>query len=103
MIERDTASVVVQDVEINCAVEEVCADEAEIAIDGRSGAAQEGVGAGGVVGEEGVGVLEVGYYYCKPERRIVSITVSRRMEDWIQELAAHEIMREGKSEDPQIQ
>jgi hypothetical protein len=40
----------VQDVEVDGAVEEVGANEAEVAVDGRGGAAEEGVRAGGVVG-----------------------------------------------------
>jgi hypothetical protein len=41
------------------AVHEGAADESEFAIDGGSGAAGEGPGMGVVVGEGGVGVLEV--------------------------------------------
>ena len=54
----------VQDVRLDYAVEELAADEAELAVDGGCGAAGEGPGAGVVVGERGVGVLEVGDGDC---------------------------------------
>lgn len=50
----------VQDVGLDDAVEELAADEAELAVDGGGGTAGEGPGLAGVVGEGWVGVLEVG-------------------------------------------
>lgn len=60
VVEGDGADVVVQDVGLDDAVEEVAADEAEVAVDGGGGAADVVPAAGLVVGEGGVGVLEVG-------------------------------------------
>ena len=54
----------VQDVGLDDAVEEVAADEAEVAVDGGGGAADVVPAAGLVVGEGGVGVLEVGDCDC---------------------------------------
>jgi len=53
-----------QHVRLDDAVEELAADEAEFAVDGRRGAAGEVPGVGVVVGEGGVGVLEVGDCDC---------------------------------------
>lgn len=61
VVEGDRADVVVQDVGFDDAVEDVAADEAEVAVDGCCGAAGEVPDFGGVVWEGGVGVLEVGY------------------------------------------
>ncbi len=55
----------VQDVRLDDAVEEVAADEAELAVDGGGGAAGEGPGVGVVVGKGRVGVLEVRYGNCE--------------------------------------
>lgn len=61
VVEGDGADVVVQDVGLNNVVEEVAADETEVAVDGGGGAAGEGpCVVAGVVGEGRVGVLEVG-------------------------------------------
>lgn len=54
----------VQDVRLDDAVEDVAADEAELAVDGGGGAAGEVPGLAGVVGQGGVGVLEVGDGDC---------------------------------------
>ena len=60
VVEGDGADVVVQHVGLDDAVEEVAPDEAELAVDGCSGAADEVPDLGVVVGEGGVGVLEEG-------------------------------------------
>lgn len=50
----------VNDVRLDDAVEEVAADEAKVAVDGREGALDEGPVLGVEVGKVGVGVVEVG-------------------------------------------
>jgi len=64
VVEGDLADVVVQDVGLDDAVEEVAADEAELAIDGGSAAADVVPLLSSVVGERGVGVLEEGDGDC---------------------------------------
>jgi hypothetical protein len=58
VVERDVADVVVQHVGLDDAVEDVAADEAEVAVDGGRSAAGEVPDFRLVVGESGVGVLE---------------------------------------------
>lgn len=65
VVEGNGRNVVVQDVGFDDAVEEVAADEAEFAVDGCGGAAGEVPGLAVVVGEGGVGVLEVGDGDCE--------------------------------------
>ena len=60
VVEGDNGDVVVQDVRLDDAVEDVAPDEAELAVDGRGRATGEGPAVGVVVGERGVGVLEEG-------------------------------------------
>jgi hypothetical protein len=60
VVEGDVADVVVQHVGLNDAVEDVAADEAEVTVDGCSGATSEVPDFGLVVGEGGIGVLEEG-------------------------------------------
>ena len=60
VIEGNGADVVVEDVGLDDAVEEVAANESELAIDGGSGAADKVPLLSGVVRERGVGVLEEG-------------------------------------------
>lgn len=60
VVEGDGADVVVKDVGLDDAVEEVAADEAELAVDGGSAATDVVPLLSGVVGERGVGVLEEG-------------------------------------------
>jgi hypothetical protein len=60
MVERNGADVVVQNVGLDDAVEELAADKAEFAVDGGGGAAGVGPGSWGVVREGGVGVLQEG-------------------------------------------
>ena len=60
VVKGDSANVVVQDVRLNDAVEEVAADEAELAINGGGRAAHKVPLLGRVVRERGVGVLEEG-------------------------------------------
>lgn len=64
VVEGDVADVVVQNVGLDDAVEDVTADEAEVAINSGSGAAGEVPHFGLVVREGGVGVLEVGDGDC---------------------------------------
>lgn len=60
VVKGDVADVVVQDVGLNDAVQDVAADEAEVAVNGGGGAAGEVPCFGLVVGESRVGVLEEG-------------------------------------------
>jgi hypothetical protein len=60
VVERDGGDVVVEDVGLDDAVEELAADEAEFAVDGCSGTAGVCPGFGCVMGEGRVGVLEEG-------------------------------------------
>ena len=60
VVEWDGGDVVVEDVGLNDAVEDVAAYEAEFAVNGCGGAADVGPGIAEVVGEGGVGVLEEG-------------------------------------------
>merc|ERR1712072_12325 len=60
VVEGDSGDVVVQDVSLDDAVEEVTTDEAEFAVNGCGGATSEVPRATSVVRERGVGVLEVG-------------------------------------------
>lgn len=64
--------------EVDDFVEEVLADETDAAVDGSQGAGEECPGFGGVVGDVGVGVVEVGYCDCEWD---VSINVTR-LERW---------------------
>jgi hypothetical protein len=64
VVEGNGADVVVQDVRLDDAVQERAADEAELAVDSRGGAAGVGPGLSVVVGERGVGVLEEGDGDC---------------------------------------
>jgi hypothetical protein len=67
VVEGDVADIVVQDVGLDDAVEDVTADEAEVTVDGGSGAAGKAPHLGLVVGEGGVGVLQEGNGDCKEE------------------------------------
>jgi hypothetical protein len=60
VVERDGADVVVQDVRLDDAVEQLTPDEAELAVDGGGGAADEVPLIRRVVRQRGVGVLEEG-------------------------------------------
>ena len=60
MVERDGGDVVVQDVSLDYAMEELSTDEAELAIDRCCGAACEIPGFWLVVWEGGISVLKVG-------------------------------------------
>lgn len=60
VVKGDGGDVVVQDVGLDDAVEEVAADEAEFAIDGCGGATSEVPYVAGVVRQRWVGVLEEG-------------------------------------------
>lgn len=59
VVEGDGADVVVQHMRLDNAVQQVAADEAELAVDGRSGAADKVPLLLGVVGQGGIGVLQV--------------------------------------------
>lgn len=65
VVEGDGGDVVVEHVGLDDAVEERAADEAHLAVDGGGGAADEVPFFGVVVGEGGVGVLEVGDGDCQ--------------------------------------
>jgi hypothetical protein len=58
MVEWDRADVVMQDVGLDNAVEQLTANEAEFPVDGCCGATGVGPGGGGVVRKRWVGVLE---------------------------------------------
>lgn len=60
VVEGDGADVVVQDVGLDDAVQQVTADEAELAVDGCGGALDKAPLLAGVVGQRRVGVLEEG-------------------------------------------
>ena len=60
IVEGDRAHVVMQDVGLDDAVEDVAADEAKLTIDRGSSPASEVPGLTGVVRKGGIGVLEVG-------------------------------------------
>ena len=64
MVERDGGDVVMKDVRFDDAVEEASADEAKLAIDGRSGPACEVPSLALVVWERRIGVLQVGDRNC---------------------------------------
>lgn len=58
VVEGDVADIVVQNVGLDDAVEDVAADKAEVTVDGGGGSADEVPNLGLVVGEGRVGVLE---------------------------------------------
>ena len=60
MVEGDGADVVVEDMSLDDTVEEGTANKAELAVNGCGGATNVVPASGGVVGERGIGVLEVG-------------------------------------------
>lgn len=60
VVEGDGADVVVQDVGLDDAVEDVTADETKVTVDGGGSTTGEVPRLGLVVGQAGVGVLEVG-------------------------------------------
>lgn len=68
VVEGDGADVVVQDVRLDDAVQQVAADEAEFTVDGCSGTLDKGPLLAGVVGQGRVGVLEEGNSDCERER-----------------------------------
>lgn len=65
VVEGDGGDVVVEHVGLDDAVEELAADEAHLAVDGGGGAADEVPLLRVVVGEGGIGVLEVGDGDCE--------------------------------------
>lgn len=64
IVEWDGADVVVEDVRLDDAVEELAADEAEFAVDGCGGATCKSPSFRSVVRERGIGVLQVGNCDC---------------------------------------
>ena len=60
LVEGDAADVVVEDVSLNNAVEQVSADEAHLTVNGGCGAANKVPLVGGVVRQGRIGVLEEG-------------------------------------------
>lgn len=67
VVEGDVADIVVQNVGLDDAVEDVTADEAEVTVDGGGSAAGKVPHLGLVVGEGGVGVLQEGNGDCKTD------------------------------------
>lgn len=65
VVEGDSADVVMKDVGLDDAVEEVASDEAHLAVDSGSGAADEVPLTSGVVRKGRVGVLEEGNGNCQ--------------------------------------
>lgn len=65
VVEGDGGDVVVEDVGLDDTVEDLAADEAELAVNGSGGATGEVPVLAGVVREGGVGVLEVGDGDCE--------------------------------------
>lgn len=64
VVEGDVADIVVQDVSLDDAVEDVTAHKAEVTVDGGSGATGKVPHFRLIVGESGVGVLQVGDGNC---------------------------------------
>ena len=64
VVEGDGGDVVVEDVGLDDAVEDLAANEAELAVNGSGGTTSEVPGLAGVVREGRVGVLEVGDGDC---------------------------------------
>ena len=60
IVEWDGGDVVMKDVGLDDAVEDVAANEAELSVDGGGGTADVGPGFAGIVGKGRVGVLEEG-------------------------------------------
>jgi len=60
VVEGDVADIVVQNVGLDDAVEDVATDEAEVAVDGGGSSAHKVPHLGLVVGKAGISVLEVG-------------------------------------------
>lgn len=60
LVEGDPAEQVVNDMVVDDFVEEVAADEADAPVNGGKGTLGVGPGLGGVVGDSGVGVLQIG-------------------------------------------
>lgn len=69
---------VMQHVGIDGAMKQMFANEAEIAVDGRRSAAEEGEARGRVVGEGEICVVEVGYCYCWIGCQLFSLHTPRR-------------------------
>jgi hypothetical protein len=67
VVEGDGGDVVVQDVGLDDAVEDLAADEAKLAINGCGGTTGEVPGLAAVVREGRVGVLEVGDGDCEED------------------------------------
>lgn len=65
VVEGDVADIVVQDVGLDDAVEDVTTDKAKVTVDSGSGATGKVPHLGLVVGEGGVSVLQVGDGNCK--------------------------------------
>jgi hypothetical protein len=64
VVEGDGGDVVVEDVGLDDAVEDLATNEAELAVNGSGGATSEVPGLAGVVRKGRVGVLEVGDGDC---------------------------------------
>lgn len=68
VVKGDRADIVVQNVSLDNTVEKPAADEAELAVDCRSGTFDEGPLVARVVGQRWVGVLEEGDSNCRESR-----------------------------------
>lgn len=72
VVEGNGADIVVQNVGLDDTMQQVAADEAELTIDGCSGALDKGPLLAGIVGQSRVGVLEEGDSDCVRLERLVS-------------------------------
>jgi len=68
VVEGNGGDVVVEDVGLDDAVEDLAADETELAVNGSGGATSKVPGLAGVVGEGRVGVLEYSRIACLPSQ-----------------------------------
>ena len=80
VVEGDGGDVVVQDVSLDDAVEEVTTDETEFAVNGCGGTTSKVPRAASVVRERGVGVLEVGDSDCESVSNVDSLSIRKRRE-----------------------
>jgi hypothetical protein len=90
VVKWDGGDEMVADVSADDVVEKMGIDEAEIAVDGGSGATREGPGTIAVVGKRAVGVLEEGD--CHYEGTVISNAVRDvKGEEWVQHKGCDEV------------